>query len=286
MLDDEEDNANPLSFGNKKVSQRMTVMLAGAFLNFALAFIIFLVMNGLTGFNVPRVRGLVEGAPAMAAGLQTGDRITHLNGSRILLYEDFIFELSTGGGQPIDLAVNRDGQRYTLSVTPYTDPNGDFKIGFYPDYHTGLINSTEGFRRVGVWESITAAFNKIIFYIKIMVVSLVRLVTRTGALAEITGPIGFAGIIDETYKATITYSPLTTVFTMLNLTALLSASLGVFNLLPIPALDGGRMMFLLYEGIRRKPVSQEREGMVHFVGFVLLMILAVFIAYQDIVKLL
>jgi regulator of sigma E protease len=229
----------------------------------------------------------VDGAPAMLAGLKTGDRITHLNGSRVLLYEDFIFELSTGGGKPITLAILRDGQPYTLDVTPYTDQHGDFKIGFYPDYRTGLINgSIEGYERVGVWESLSAAFNKIIFYIKIMVVSLVRLVTRSGALAEITGPIGFAGIIDETYKATITFNPLTTLFTMLNLTALLSASLGVFNLLPIPALDGGRMVFLLFEGIRRKPISQEREGMVHLVGFVLLMILAVFIAYQDIVKLL
>jgi regulator of sigma E protease len=285
--DDEEVPDNPKAFNNKKVSGRMVVMLGGSIMNFLLAFIIFLFMCFANGFTLPVVRHPVEGMPAAQAGLMAGDKITHINNTRILVYEDFAFELSTSGGKPIEMRIQRDGKKHTLSVTPYTDEYGGYKIGFYPEYRLGLTNTpVEGYKRAGIGESVTTAFNRIVFFVKVTVVGIVRLITRTANMNEVAGPIGFYGIIDDTYQAMIQYSVSAMVYTMLNLCALLSANLGVLNLLPIPALDGGRLVFLTFEAIRRKPISPEREGMVHFVGFVLLMILAVFIAYQDIVKLL
>jgi len=103
--------------------------------------------------------------------------------------------------------------------------------------------------------------------------------------ANVMGPIGLAGEVTQVYQQVIEYGILDTLLTMLFITALLNAALGVMNLLPIPAMDGARLVFLGIEGIRRKPVSPEREGMVHMVGFVVLILLAVFIAYRDIVRL-
>lgn len=285
MLGEDGESHDERAFNSKKISRRTLVMVAGAAMNFLLAFVIFLALVLLAGYPLPTVHSVIDGSPAAAAQLQNGDRITHINGARIRLYEDLLFALSYDGHQPMEVRLIRDNQSMTVTVTPFVDANGEYKIGFYPDSRLGLLaESTDGYSRVGLTDSIATAFNRIIFYIKSTAVGLVRLITRQSGLAGVAGPIGFFGVIDESYKTTIAQSVLSTVLTMLNLCALLSANLGVMNLLPLPALDGGRLIFLALEAIRRKPVSAEREGTVHFVGFVLLMILAVFIAYQDIIK--
>ena len=147
------------------------------------------------------------------------------------------------------------------------------------------MSDTEGVQKANLLECIETAFYTNVFYVKTTIVGLTRLLTFRLSVDQMSGPIGVVTVIGESYDEAIQINVKVAVLTMLNFMAYLSVNVGVFNLLPLPALDGGRFAFLAVEGIRRKPVKPETEGMVHFVGFALLMILAVFIAYNDIMKL-
>jgi regulator of sigma E protease len=295
--DDEESAKSPRAFGSKKVWQRMTVMLAGSFMNFLLAFIIFFCMTlfGNSFTLLPIVGQTVEGSPAALAGLQAGDKVTHINGSRVHLFEDVPILLAKNGDRPAEFRVRRDGKPQTVTLTPRAGDDGVFRVGFYPQRRLGhAYEPVEGFSYISVSESVEVAYNHIVFFIKMTVDFLVQVITRSGPAPELVGVVGFFGIIEDTYEVTVAQSAASELSRsqmfmelfsrMLILCAFLSANLGILNLLPLPALDGGRMMFLILEGIRRKPVSMEREGMVHFVGFVLLIALAVVITFQDIRK--
>ncbi len=299
MLGEDEDHpGDTRALNNKKVWQRILVMAAGAIMNFLLAFLIYFGLNLFTGYPVAEVRETLPNTPA-SESLLAGDKITHINGSHVGLYEDFSFELLYSGGEPVDIRVNRDGEIIDLQITPALNEFGEPKLGFYPGARLGLFDEIPegyGYERVGFFGTVSTSFNKVIFIVKSTVVGIYRLVTGQGGLVGLSGPIGIANEIGNVYDSTIEASErvqasafqtfLSAFITMLEICALISANLGIMNLLPLPALDGGRLVFLIYEGIRRKPVPPEREGTVHFVGFVLLMILAVFVAYQDIVKLL
>jgi regulator of sigma E protease len=174
-----------------------------------------------------------------------------------------------------------------VTLTPRPDEYGNYKIGVYMDFRYAMFaNAPEGSKKANILDSAGVSLKNIAYYIKMTVMFIVRLFTRQTGVSDLAGPIGVGSLVNEAFQVTIAESVLSTVVTMLYLCALLSANLGVFNLLPLPALDGGKLAFLAYEGIRRKPVPREREGMVHFVGLVLLMILAVFIAVQDVIKIL
>jgi regulator of sigma E protease len=236
---------------------------------------------------------LQEGRPAQLAGLQVGDRITHINGSRVSLYENFMLQMEFSGGEPVDVRFQRNGVRHNVMVTPVehfrSDGSRVFLLGFTPDIRFGLLEEPwEGFRRVGPWRTVTNAAEMMVFNIRLPFIILARWVTdrHIPAGANAMGPIGMASEVTAIYQHTIERGVLDMVLTMLFFAALLNTALGLFNLFPIPALDGARLVFLAIEGIRRKPVPPEREGMIHLVGFALLIALAIFIAYRDIVRLL
>jgi regulator of sigma E protease len=285
--EDTSENGDKRALSNKGVGQRALILSGGAFMNLILAFFLFLFLVLSNGLTTTVISKIVEGSPAETAGLQAGDKIIGINGSATNIFNDLLFELSLNAGSPIKLDYQRDGVKYTTTLTPYLHTDGSYKIGFQPLSKTGLFQgAVEGFSKAGFFESLRAAFFDVGFSIKATLVGLVRLITFRLPLSEMSGPIGIVTVIDETYTQTIQAGLWTTVINMINLCGLLSANLGVFNLLPIPGLDGGRLVFVLFEWIRRKPVPVEKEGLVHFIGFVLLMILAVFIAYSDIRKLL
>ncbi|MCL2665717.1 MAG: site-2 protease family protein, partial [Defluviitaleaceae bacterium] len=178
-------------------------------------------------------------------------------------------------------------EKHTVTVTPRLNENNEYKIGFAPDIRLGLASGNEvNFKRLNPLEAVSTAFFRMCFNIKITVVGVLRVITLRSGIADMSGFIGITSMIGETYEETIKISLSSMIMSIATLCALLSANLGVINLFPLPALDGGRLVFLTLEGIRKKPVPPEREGMIHFVGFVLLMILAIFIAYQDILKML
>jgi regulator of sigma E protease len=299
MLGEDTDNMDPRSFNSKSLPRRAIILAAGALMNFLLAFVLFLVLVLFGIYAMPQVSSVAEGSPAEEAGLMAGDRITKLNGTTIHLFEDISFELSSNRGTPVEVEFKRGKEKHLVIITPYLDQDSQYKIGFRAESCVGLFNGTSidpasDIKRAGLWESLQSAYWRIIFFIRVTFVGITRLVTFQLPLADMSGPIGIVNVISSSYTEVVNdptmKSPIDTLvsilMTMANLCAMLSANLGVFNILPLPALDGGRLVFVAFEAIRRKPVPVEKEGFIHFVGFVLLMLLAVFIAYSDIRKLL
>ncbi|MCL1843175.1 MAG: M50 family metallopeptidase [Defluviitaleaceae bacterium] len=282
---------DPEALNNKSIKARTLVMAGGSMMNFFLAFALFFLWVMLHGYHVAEVAGINTEMPGYRAGLRTGDRITHINGARIGLYEDFIFMLDASGGHELDVRVNRNGERLNFAITP--ERRGDsYFIGFNPGRRFGLLHERPAdpsipFQRVRVHEGLRNSAEMILFHVR----APFRLLARWAAGdpmpedAGIMGPIGIGGLVTEMYQEIAPHGFLTTLMTMLFITALINAALGVMNLLPIPAMDGARLVFLAIEAVRRKPVPPEKEAMVHMVGLVAILMLAVFIAYRDIVRL-
>lgn len=276
MLGDDSESNDDRAFNNKSVSKRIAVVLAGAFMNFVLAFLIIFVLKSINGYIPPVVNSLIDGYPAQMAGIKTGDTIKAINGSRIRIYEDLNMIMLQNKDKPVLVTLQRGNETIEYNVAPKLAEDGSqWLLGFKP----------EGYIKGGVFKTIEQSFWNLIFYIKYTIVSFVQLFTLQVSTDDMAGPIGIINIMGESYQNGLKYSVSVAIQSVAEIAALISANLGVVNLLPLPALDGGRLMFLLIEAIRRKPISAEKEGMVHFVGFVALMILAVFIAYNDILRL-
>ena len=290
---DEDVPDDPEAMNNKPVFSRIKVIAGGSIMNFLLAFVLFFTLVMLRGFPIAEVTLLLEDMPGYQAGLMVGDRITHINGTRVSLYEDFMFMLDTSGGQELDVRVRRGNENLTFFITPTMGADGNFLIGFRPGRRLGILHELPDdpafpLYRVGIGEGLVTSAEMIAFHIRAPFRLLARLIAGQPMPdgGGLMGPIGIGGVITEVYQEVAAHGFVDTLLTMLFFTALLSAVLGVMNLLPIPALDGARLVFLFLEAIRRKPVAPEREAMVHFVGIVTLLMLAVFIAYRDIARLL
>jgi len=266
----------------------MLVMVGGSLFNFIMAFLLFFVLVLLDGYSVPQVHSIIPDTPAYHAGLAPGDRITHIDGRRVALFEDLVTQLEFSGGQPVDVRFVRDGEHHNIEITPMWR-NERFQLGFGMVGYIGLLGEVhEGQQRVSFWGTFVTSAEMIRFNLRMPFTLIARLIAGDNMPdgVGLMGPIGMGGEVVAIYQQVIERGVLPTLLTMLFFTALLNAALGVMNLLPIPALDGARLVFLGIEGIRRKPVPPEKEGLVHIVGFVLLILVAVFIAYRDIVRLL
>lgn len=265
LLPDKDDQG---AFKNKTVLQRMAVIFAGSFNNFVLAFILLFLMFFVIGGPVQTttVEQVMKDRPAQAAGLKAGDRIIAINGKEIKDWEQLSSSIINSGGKNLHVSIIRNGQRGTLSVVPKKD-QGRFMIGMVPK---------TVFQRQPVTASINYAYQgfKTIFGQISHVLGLLFVDKR--AVNQLGGPVSLVRVIGEAAKSGLLY--------ILWTTAAISINLGIFNLLPIPALDGSRLVFLAFEGLRGKPVDPNKENMVHLVGFALLLLLMVVFTYRDIVR--
>ena len=234
----------------------------------------------LLGFNRSdtdsmEVLSLIEGMPLEAAGLQEGDVITSIDGTRIpdgKAYENYIAEHPLSDKE-VEITYERDGLEYSAEITPkeYRTPTPGFS------YNMGYTRA-EGF------QVLKYAALDIKYMIRTTLLSLKELVTGGLGVKDLSGPVGVVDAIGTTYEESKSAGTLMLWMNMLNMAVLLSANLGVMNLLPLPALDGGRLVFLFIEAVRKKPINREVEGMVHFAGLMLLMALMVVVMYNDILK--
>jgi regulator of sigma E protease len=263
------------AFNDANVWARIATVFAGPFFNIILAFLLSLIVVGFSGEIIPTVNSLTEGYPAIEAGLQEGDIITKMNGERIYLQGEVTFISAVSTGKPIEIEYKRDGQKYKTTVTPkFSEEDNRYYIGFT----IGEAIECKGF------DLIKYSVYEVRYWLKTTVKSLLMLVQGRLSADDLSGPVGIAVTIDETIEVAKPYGIPTVVLTMINFAVLLSVNLGVMNLLPLPALDGGRLLFMFIEVVRGKPVPPEKEGIVHFIGFVALMILMVFVLYNDIAK--
>jgi regulator of sigma E protease len=262
---------SPDNFQAKSTLQRFAIIVAGPIANFILAFAILFVaaltFGIATGDVTAKIGPLVAGWPAAQAGLQVGDTITAIDGVRYTEGAKIVDKIHHSAGVPLRITILRDGTERTVTLTPRADKTvgNEGRIGYMPILLYERVGFIEAGRLAGygVWK--TLGLN---------LAGLTQLVSHPSNLANVSGPIGME-------RAASTLQDLGWGI-YLQLAAQISVALGIFNLLPIPALDGGRAAFIIAEMIRGKPVDPEREAVVHFTGFAFLMALMALVAYHDV----
>lgn len=260
------------AFMNANVWARIATVLAGPVFNFILGIIAAIILVSLVVINLPVIR-VIEGGAAMEAGLQDNDRIISLNGDKIYLFEEMALFNRINGGKEATIKFERDGQILETKLTPqYDAESGGYLIGVY----CNAIAEEKGVARLKY------AWYELRFCVQQTYKSLALLIQGEVKKDEVSGPVGIAvNIVGKTYDQAKEYGFMSVFVNMLNIVMVLTINLGILNLLPIPALDGGRLVFMLIEVVRGKPIPPEKEGMVHFVGLMFFMGLMVFVLFND-----
>ena len=273
MGEDEETNDSPNNFNNKSVWARISVIAAGPVFNFILAFIFAVIITAMVGYDKPVIGAVESGYPAAEAGLKKGDEIVQMGNKKIHIFREVSFYNQFHSNEDVAVTVLRNGKEKTVTLTPKMDKELGYK-------RLGIGSS--GYSKANLLTAFQYGGYEVKFWICTTVDSLKMLVTGQIGVNELSGPVGIVSTVDTTYKESRSYGVFAVVVQMLNMAILLSANLGVMNLLPLPALDGGRLVFLFVEAIRGKRVPPEKEGYVHLAGIILLMLLMVFVMFNDI----
>ncbi len=274
MLGEDGDEDGEGSFGSKSVWARMSVIVAGPLFNFLLGFVLAIFIVGTIGYDVPLVYQVSDGMPAQEAGIQAGDIITKMNGKRIHLYREFANYSLFHPGETVVFEYERDGQRYETTVEPVLTESG-YKYG---------ISSLNYREKVGALRTLQYSAYEVCYWIDTTIGSLKLLLRGGVSINDMSGPVGVVDMIGETYEESKSDGAMYVWLNLVNIAILLTANLGVMNLLPIPALDGGRLVFLILEAIRRKRIEPELEAKIHMAGLMLLMLLMVVVMFNDVRK--
>lgn len=283
MLGEDEENSDQSAFNNKSVWARISVVAAGPIFNFLLAFLLSMVIVGLTGYQPATVMEVMDGYPAKEAGLLPGDLITEINGRNIHSKDDITLYIQTHAGKTIPVEYKRaDGnggveRRSAVIVPQYSEEDGGYLMGVRFD---GVAKPVSGLGQLLVHSAY-----EVKYWIQYVFDAFYMMFHGEVSLNDLSGPVGIVTTIDDTVDQVIPYGRTVVILTLINFCILLSANLGVMNLLPIPALDGGRLVFLFIEAVRGKPIDKEKEGMVHMAGMMLLMALMVLVLFNDVRKL-
>lgn len=290
MVGEDSDNSDPKAFNNKPVWTRIAVIAAGPGFNFLLAFLFSMVLVFQVGHDAPVLIGVFDGSPAQEAGLQAGDRLVRINRRRVEATRDISLYLYTHPGETVTLSFDRaentgeaggtgTTRRYLTQITPVYDET-------YQSYMLGI--QLRGYEKA---ENPLQFLSYSVYEVKYCIVSTFDsfgMLFRRQIRAEdaVAGPVQIVSMVGESVGAGRSVGLWAVVYVISSWMLLLSASLGIMNLLPLPALDGGRLLFLLIELVRGRPIDPEKEGMVHMAGMMLLMTLMVLILFNDIHQLL
>ena len=264
-------------FPEAPVWGRIATVFAGPFFNFILAFLFSMIVIGSYGADMPVIVKIMEDGAAQEAGLLEGDRIVKLDHHRIHLYREISLYSMLNKGEPMEITYSRDGQENTVTIQPkYNEQAGR--------YYMGLLGQGV-YEKPGFLKTAAYSFYEVKYWINTVIKSLEMLVQGKMSKDDLAGPVGVAKMVDDVYTESKPDGAYYVFLNMLSFCILLSANLGVMNLLPIPALDGGRLIFLFLEVIRGKPIPPEKEGIVHLVGMAALMALMAFIFVNDLTRL-
>ncbi len=287
MLGELDGDRTPRDFMSKTVWQRIQILLAGPVMNFIIAFVLVTAVLGMEGFVSTEIAAVTPGYGAEEAGILPGDRIISVNGKRIHMYEDIAAAMEGNGTNPVDVMVERDGEKYFFEITPkYSEETDRYLIGFSSAFKTGVFSKeTDGYTKAGFGETLKHSGHETFYFIRMTLSGIGGLFTKKYTIDDLSGPVGIVKVIGDSYEAGMTVSAKAAIENVLYIAALLSANLGVINLIPIPALDGGRILLCIIEAIRGKALDAEKEGILQFIFFVFIFALTIFIAFKDITKL-
>ena len=273
----DKDEGEGMAFTEAGVWKRIATVFAGPFFNFILAFVMALILTAFSGADLPVIGGIAEDSAAEEAGLQAGDVITQINHEKIHFYREVMVISAMNKGEILEIHYNRDGEKGVASVEPRYDQDDT-------RYYIGIMGAGE-YLECNPLQVFQYGFYEVEYYVKTTYKSLGMLLRGQVSKDEVSGPVGIAQFVGESYdQAEENYGTTSAILTMFEIVVLLSVNLGILNLLPFPALDGGRLLFMFVEVVRGKPVAPEKEGLIHFAGLVVFMVLMVFIMYNDIMK--
>lgn len=266
MEGEDESSEDPRSFSKKPVGSRILVVAAGAIMNFILAIIVFTIVSYGMGVPTTTIDETIKDSPAFFAGLQAGDKIKKINDKEVKSWNSIVKTISkSDSNENLTIVVKRNSEEISFNMTPkYDNETKRHVIGIIPvSKKSFLLALKGGFETTGTILGVMFKFLGMLFKGQ---------VNR----GDLSGPVGVIYTVGEAAKHGF--------LNLLYITGFISVNLGFFNLLPIPALDGSRIFFMVIELIRGKPVNPEKEGFVHFIGFVLLMVLMIVVTYSDIIR--
>lgn len=254
--------------------EKVKVSLAGPLMNIILALVIYILSYSLIGIGIPMeeaVMGeIIPDMPAAAAGIQEGDRVLAVAGAPVDTWEEFTAALQLQPlDQPLTLEIQRNGYTFLTELTPtLNEDTGRAMIGVY---------NALSYERQGVFTAVKYGFIQTWELTKLLVLAIIGLFSTGVSADDFAGPVGIVSMVSDATSGGFAY--------LLAFTAFLSINLGIMNMLPIPALDGSRVLLATVEAVRRKPLDPAREGILNFMGFLFLLVVIIMITYNDIARL-
>lgn len=265
MLGEMEKSDDVRAYNNKSPLRRLSIVSAGPIMNVILAVVLYAVITGIGGYSSKQIGEIVKNSPAEKVGIKAGDVIVKANNSTILTSDDFSLKTYLNKGSTMNIVVKRNGETKNFNITPVKNVKEN-------RYMIGV-----GFARVtnpSVIESVKYGFNETIFMVKEVFISLKMLFTGKLSAQDVSGPVSIVRVTGAAANAGIV--------PLINFMAFLSANVGLFNLLPIPALDGSYVILFLIQIITGKKIDDEKVGVINTIGFALLMALMVIVTIKDI----
>ena len=265
--DTEEATENPRAFNNKSWWKKIIILVAGAAMNIIIAFLVMIFAAVYMGTLTTTINSVTDGGAASMAGIQAGDKIVRVSDSRVDSWEEFVgcIQKEIKADKTISITVERNGKEKTFSLSPQRQKNGKYVIGVISKQrHNLFIGMKNGMAS-------TVKMTKALFE------SFKMLFTSKEAINQVSGPVGMIKIVSDAAGLGVFY--------YLYLVALISLNLAIFNLLPLPALDGGRIIFVIIRMFTGRAISDKVEARVHMIGMALLLTLTVFVTWNDIMRL-
>ncbi len=263
MEGEDEESEDERAFNNKPAYKKAIIVVAGAAMNLLLCILFLIIIALYTGTVTTTIDQVTEGGPAAKAGIQSGDEIVSIDNKAVTDWNDIVQGIGAAKGQ-VSIGVNRQGQTVNLVSDLTKAEDGRQVIGIVPDRKHNVLTAIKA-GTVNTWDMT-----------KMMGSTLKQLVTGEVSAKELTGPVGIVYAVNDTAQYGFVY--------LLYLTALISLNLAIVNMLPLPALDGGRLLFIIVRKITGRAITDDMEGKIHFVGIMLLFALMIYVTWNDIVR--
>lgn len=280
MEGEEAESEDVNAFGKKSVYKRILIVAAGALMNIVLAFIfMMIILIQQPKFASTTIGSFADEAVTSQTGLKVGDKIKAIDGYSISTFTDISFVMAVNKDFKSNIVVERNGELVTLNDVKFaTKQSNDEKTIIVRDFYLTPIDKN-------LFTFVAQTFKEIYSNIRMTYATVIGLISGTFSLNEVSGPVGLVSMISSAASEGLKVNFVAALNNIIIMMMILSVNLGIFNLLPLPALDGGRLVFLIIEAIKGKPINPKYEALIHTIGFVLLILLILVVSINDIFKL-